>query len=437
MTQFNCNSTDHMPGQALKADAMARWIETEWMPRYPDLKLVTLFVPPAVAHHQVLTRFDRALPLAGRYTFEGGAPLDCDVFPRINRYTDNGDLTLRTGAYLYRFAAVDSDHGVEVALLAAFFTDEGHMVAVAGMPEDFLPAWSEFDTQCGRIASALDPLPKVRVIGGRLEAFQPTVDWEDVVLPADLKDELLKDVESFFSKGIDIYKRLKLKPFRKLLLAGVPGTGKTMLCSALAKWALERHYLVIYISSNDYSGAAFWKIEHALQIAADSDLPALILLEEMDAYVSDDDEKALVLNVLDGAEAKENEQGTLLVATTNYPEAIDERVLKRPGRLDRIFIIPETRSRANAEQMLQMYLGEFWRDEHAAVTKDLIGYPGAFIREVALYALTQMAYQDLDHLPLDLLERSYNRLLDQITAKDDFLTEQRRNGFGFVTQSAN
>ena len=56
-----------------------------------------------------------------------------------------------------------------------------------------------------------------------------------------------------------------------------------------------------------------------------------------------DEEKALVLNVLDGAEAKENAQGTMLIATTNYPEAIDERVLKRPGRLDRVFIVPEVR----------------------------------------------------------------------------------------------
>ena len=33
-----------------------------------------------------------------------------------------------------------------------------------------------------------------------------------------------------------------------------------------------------------------------------------------------------------------NSHGTLLIATTNYPDAIDERVMKRPGRLDRILL---------------------------------------------------------------------------------------------------
>jgi hypothetical protein len=80
--------------------------------------------------------------------------------------------------------------------------------------------------------------------------------------------------------------RRRLKPFRKLLLAGVPGTGKTMLCSALASWAIEQGLLVIYISSSqkwrdDEPAATFSKIQHALDLAANSAYPTLILLEEM------------------------------------------------------------------------------------------------------------------------------------------------------------
>jgi SpoVK/Ycf46/Vps4 family AAA+-type ATPase len=298
------------------------------------------------------------------------------------------------------------------------------------------PAWTAFTNICDTLAGALNPAPRVRIIGGSRASFEPKVGWEDIILPADLKDELIRDVESFFTKGIDIYRQLNLKPFRKLLLAGIPGTGKTMLCMALAKWALDREYLVIYISSNDYAGAAFWKIEEAISIASASDLPTLILLEELDAYVSDDDDKALVLNVLDGAEAEENDQGTLLIATTNYPEAIDERVLKRPGRLDRVFIIPEVRERDAAEKMLRHYLGAQWREDHIAIARELVGYPGAFIREVAIHALTQITFAGEDELTLARLDESFTRLLDQITAKDDFLTRYRDSGFGFVTETA-
>ncbi|HLA45240.1 MAG TPA: ATP-binding protein, partial [Aggregatilineales bacterium] len=250
-----------------------------------------------------------------------------------------------------------------------------------------------------------------------------------IVLPPTLKTELLEDVESFFGKGVQVYRRLKLKPFRKLLLAGVPGTGKTMLCSALAKWALKRRYLVVYVSSADERGATFEKIEEALRAAAEAKSPTLILLEEIDAYLQKKDEKSLVLNVLDGSESAINDKGTLLIATTNYPEAIDERILKRPGRLDRIYIVPETRNALDAEKMLRQYLGVMWREEHIEVADRLVGYPGAFIREGAIYALTRVAYDSLNEISVDLLHESFDRLRSQIEARDDFLTRQRDYGF--------
>jgi SpoVK/Ycf46/Vps4 family AAA+-type ATPase len=285
-----------------------------------------------------------------------------------------------------------------------------------------------------RLANALEPLHKVTIIGGRTASFVPTVNWDEVILPAKLKADLMDDVQSFFQKGIEVYKRLNLKPFRKLLLAGVPGTGKTMLCSALAKWAIEQGYLVIYVSSaarhpNDQRAATFGKIHRAVSVAAHSDHPTLILLEELDAYLHEE-EKALVLNVLDGSESSVNDKGTLLVATTNYPEAIDERILKRPGRLDRIFIIPETREHQDAEKMLRQYLGAMWRDEHTALVPRLIGYPGAFIREVAVYALTQVAYVDGTELSLELLEQPFKGLKEQIDARDDFLTRRGTMALG-------
>ena len=47
-----------------------------------------------------------------------------------------------------------------------------------------------------------------------------------------------------------------------------------------------------------------------------------------------------------------------------------------------------------------------------------------------------MAFADQDALSLALLEESFDRLLDQITAKDDFLTRHRDNGFGFVEKAS-
>ncbi len=411
-------------GVSLKLDVMAKWIETDWLPHRAEPDLITLWVVDAVVHDAVLGKFKRDFALPEDTRFTDANPIDCPVVVRVNEHLHTGEIAYRSGAFVYRFE--QGDKTVEVLVISARYTDDGRMISLACMPKSFIPVWTAYSAECERLLRAMNPEPKVMIIGGRTASFVPTTRWEEVILPETLKEDILHDVDTFFTKGIDVYKRLNLKPFRKLLLAGVPGTGKTMLCSALAAWALERSYLVIYISSADQMGATFGKIQQALHVASYSQVPTLILLEELDAFLHDR-EKALVLNVLDGSESSMNDKGTLLIATTNYPEAIDERVLKRPGRLDRIFIIPETRRREDAEKMLRMYLGTMWDDEHKALVARLVGYPGAFIREVAIYALTQVAYEDQEKLPLAILEKSYNSLKEQIDVRDDFLTKRGGN----------
>lgn len=414
-------------GQFLKRDALAYWIEETWIPSRAESDLFTLAVSESCVDDGVLERFSHEFALPDDFRYAGCTPTHCPIAVRIETQTWEGDPAVRTGAYLYHFKKTESDETVDLLVVGTNYTEQGHVLALACLPRSFSHVWVAFAQECERLKHALEPESRVVVIGGRMASFVPTIDWDEIILAPSLKQELMEDVRSFFTKGVEVYKRLNLKPFRKLLMAGVPGTGKTMLCSAMAKWALEQNYLVIYVSSADQHGAGFWKIEQALSVAARSQVPALIILEEIDAYLRPQ-EKALVLNVLDGAESALNDWGTLLITTTNYPEAIDERVLKRPGRLDRIFIIPETRSEEEAEQMLRRYLGGMWRDEHRAITANLVGYPGAFIREVAVYALTQVAYDDLPELSLDLLKRSFEGLKQQIETRDNFLRQKRPQG---------
>lgn len=425
----------------LKSDLIGQWIAQEWLAKYPDVEILTLWTADETVYQDVLAGWTADFKLAGDYSFDVPSVREvaCPVAVPLSSKDWEGALTHRAGAYVYRFVHTD-EPVVEVMVVSSHYTDSsGHILTLAAVPKSFVPAWHTFEIECRRIAHGIEPTNEVIIVGGRSNAFVPTVDWSDVILPDKLKGEIMDDVQSFFTRGIDIYKRLNLKPFRKLLLAGVPGTGKTMICSALAKWALEQKYVVIYVSSaskrqDEAYGSTFGKIQYALMIAASSAYPAMILLEELDAYLHEE-EKALVLNVLDGSESSTNDRGTLLISTTNYPEAIDERVLKRPGRLDRIFIVPEMRQHIDAEAMLRKYLGAVWNDEHALLVPQLVGYPGAFIREVAVYALTQMAYDDLTELSYAMLESSYRGLKEQIEARDDFL--KKRNGtLGLVPEGA-
>jgi hypothetical protein len=425
------NSCEPNTGKTLRSDQIAVWLEANWHVRFAHSNLIIVWSQTPCANDEVLHKINRA-ELFGGYRFIGYEALACDAVQSTKSLDDKGVIENQTGAFVLRFAPEQAGDVIEVAIVSTHYNDEEYYrVTLASIPHDFRQAWVAFAHECYRLAYAYEPENRVVVIGGRHDSFVPTVDWADVILPPTLKTDIMDDVQSFFRKGAQVYNRLKLKPFRKLLLAGVPGTGKTMLCNALAKWALQEKYLVIYISSaqkaqGDEYGSTFTKIQYALEVASSSAVPTLIILEELDAYLHDN-EKALILNVLDGSESSINPHGTLLISTTNYPEAIDERVLKRPGRLDRIFIIPEMKSEVDAGKMLQYYLGEYWRDEHHAVVPQLVGYAGAFIREMAIYALTQVAYDDLSHLSLELLQASFVGLKEQLATRDEFLKKREEN----------
>lgn len=415
-------------------ETINRWIDAAYIAEQSD-DMLKILSRMACCNLTALADIAPAFPVGDGLVYDGYEEVDCPVVSAFVTYRKEYP-THRTGALKFRFVReADSQPVFEVLLVSGWTSDEDvgvQMMVMACLPRQYVSQWLAFEQECHRIASsAITFREKVYVVGGAEDTFDAAVDWEDVYLPADLKESIMRDVDAFFEKGVAIYQRLKINPFRKLLLAGVPGTGKTMLCSALAKWAQGKDRFVIYVSGSNQFGAKFWKIHQALDMAAESNLPTIVIVEELDAYL-DEESKAQLLNVLDGSETPVNPKGTVMIATTNHPEIIDNRVLKRPGRLDRIFIIPELDDETSAEEMLRAYLGAEWREEHRTIVPRLLGQPAAFIREVALSALTVAAYQDMQELPLAVLEESLQSLLKQIEAKDDFLTAHKRAPIGLA-----
>ncbi|MBC7815048.1 MAG: ATP-binding protein [Burkholderiales bacterium] len=411
----------------MQYERLVQWATETWEARWPGREFVTIWASAEcsnmVAHRQIKA----GRKLRGRARYDGMEALDCPVIVPISDYGSRGKkmvLTATSGAYAFKFSDGDEDP-FEVIYASSYFDDDVQdLTAVALVPADKLETWAAFEFTCARaVRPRIRRRRDVYIIGGTDAFFDPNVDWDDVILPEDIKTELLEDIEAFFKKGVHIYRQLKLAPFRKLLLAGVPGTGKTMLCAAIARLAINEGRIVVYVSGTDRDGASFEKIQRALHAVTAARYPVLLVVEELDAYLRDDD-KARVLNVLDGIESPNNPQGALLLATTNYPEVIDERIAKRPGRLDRIFVIPTIQDSAHAEQMLRHYMADQWKDEHLAVVSQLIEQPGAFVREVALHARMLAAHDHRTEVTLDLLEQSVDSLLHQLRSGADFLARR-------------
>ena len=411
-------------------ETICRWLEES----SPDMaNQILLHVSDSCCNITVLDHIKADIDLEDGWHYVSYEESPCSAVPAFVTYY--ADLPAhRTGALRFHFANEDG-RTFEALVASNWISDQDvvmNMAVIASVAREHEAVWMRFAKECGRIgASAIPYQGKVYIIGGVENTFDTDVLWEDIYLPDTLKEDILHDIDSFFSKGVEIYQRLNIKPFRKLLFAGVPGTGKTMLCAAITHWGHQNGCFVIYVSGSNQHGAAFWKIHQALNMAASSAAPTIIIVEEFDAYL-DEDSKAQLLNVLDGSESPSNPYGTVLLATTNHPDQIDDRVLKRPGRLDRIFIIPEMNNEEDAERMLSKYLGKDWQPEHRSVVPDLVGKPGAFIREVALYALMTAAYKNLDVLPVEILRQSLDQLNNQIEAKDDFLTSHKRRSLGLM-----
>lgn len=397
------------------------WLHEHYIPQQSAEMMIAL-TKPACSNPTTLGFLEAGFDVGDGYGYAGHSTYDCEPVPTMTSYHDKKP-TRQTGGLLFRFEQPDGDSFE--ALMVSGWTDQSIVVC---LPKQYVDHWLNFEAECVRLSvSALSYRDQVYIVGGVEMAFDASVRWEDICLPGNLKESIRQDIDAFFEKGAAIYTRLNLKPFRKIMLAGVPGTGKTMLCAALARWALDKGRFVIYVSGSNAAGSSFWKIHQAIDMSARAHSPTIVIVEEIDAYLQGNT-KARMLNVLDGSETPMNPHGTLLIATTNHPEQIDNRVMKRPGRLDRIFIIPELSSEADAEKMLRQYLGEHWQDEHRVIVPNLVGHPGAFVREVALYALTSAAYEGLESLPVHILQNSLESLSDQIKSKDDFLRKQRPMG---------
>jgi energy-coupling factor transporter ATP-binding protein EcfA2 len=422
----------------MRYERLALWAQAEWAKRQGERPYQLLWASESCGNQLAQTRLKPRRRLRNNARYAGVDQVPCDQVIPISEYTVPGRKAVlgeSVGAFAFRFEHSSGDF--EVLYASSYYRDDDpNIVAVVLVPPDHMDVWVHFESLCNEAVRRPSRRQDVYIIGGTNAYFKPTVEWNEVILPQAIKNDLRSDMEAFFKDGVPIYQELNLAPFRKLLLVGPPGTGKTMLCAAMAKLALKRKRVVVYVSGADDDGASFHKIHHALNVVANAGYPVLLIVEEIDVYLRKDD-KARILNVLDGLESPNNPRGALLLATTNYPEVIDERIAKRPGRMDRILVIPPIQDEELAREMLEHYMGPQWQAEHVEVVPQLVGQTGAFVREIALHARMLAAHHHQRVVDLATLKQSVASLTNQMNTGDDLLPRRvigfgssRGNGFG-------
>jgi predicted AAA+ superfamily ATPase len=142
--------------------------------------------------------------------------------------------------------------------------------------------------------------------------------------------DILKDIDNFWNR-VDVYKKYNFIHKRGILMYGEPGCGKSGIIQLISQQIIKNDGIVINIKDEEdverftsFIGT-FRKIE--------PNRPLIVLLEDIDSLAGEGrSQTARLLNILDGVKQIE---GVVYIATTNYPEKLQERITNRPSRFDR------------------------------------------------------------------------------------------------------
>ena len=225
----------------------------------------------------------------------------------------------------------------------------------------------------------------------------PNVHWEDIGGLENVKEELREAVE-WPLKYPEAFMGLGITPPKGILLYGPPGTGKTLLAKAVANES-EANFIAIKGPEvlSKWVGESEKNLREIFRKARQA-APTVIFIDEIDAIaprrgtdvnrVTD----RLINQLLTEMDGIQENSGVVVIAATNRPDIIDPALL-RPGRFDRLILVPAPDEKARLEifkvHTRNVPLAEDVKLEELA--KKTEGYTGAdiaaVVREAAMLAM--------------------------------------------------
>jgi cell division protease FtsH len=235
--------------------------------------------------------------------------------------------------------------------------------------------------------------------------------FADVAGIDEVKGEL-DDVVDFLEHP-DVYRRMGAKMPRGVLLAGSPGTGKTLLARAVAG---EAGVPFFSASASEFIemivGVGASRVRE-LFAEARKVAPSIIFIDEIDtigrvrsagASVSGHDEREQTLNqILTEMDGFSGSEGVIVIAATNRADILDP-ALTRPGRFDRVVSVSPP-DRGGREAILRIHTREIPLAPDVDLTQVARTTPG-------------MTGADLANLANEAALLAVKRKQQQVTASD-------------------
>jgi len=231
--------------------------------------------------------------------------------------------------------------------------------------------------------------------------------------------DFLKKPERYFGSGAKIP--------RGALLAGAPGTGKTLLARAIAG---ESNVPFIQCSAANFVemfvGVGAKRVRELFEQAR-ANQPCIVFIDEIDAVgkkrsaggmPSNDEREQTINQLLTEMDGFDNETGIVVIAATNRVDILDDALL-RPGRFDRKIqvTLPSVQGR---RKILGVHARDKTLDDTvdlANIAKQTTGFSGADLANL-LNECAIRAVRDGDGIITnDIVENVYQRVV--VGAKGD------------------
>lgn len=146
------------------------------------------------------------------------------------------------------------------------------------------------------------------------------------ILPDSASKAVVEAIREFWGSE-EKYRKYNFTWKRGVLLWGPPGSGKTSTVQLIAQEVIKEGGIAVYVN-DPFMGAAGLELIRRIE----PNRPIVVMFEDLDAIIAHDKHKeAALLSLLDGELQIDN---IVFIATTNYPETLDKRIINRPSRFD-------------------------------------------------------------------------------------------------------
>lgn len=261
------------------------------------------------------------------------------------------------------------------------------------------------------------------------------ITFKDVAGCGEAKEELQEIIE--FLKNPAKFQKLGGKIPKGVLLAGAPGTGKTLMAKAVAGEAG-----VPFFSS---SGSEFVEMFVGVGASRVRDLfmqgrknaPCLLFIDEIDAVGrhrgaglgGGHDEREQTLNQLlvemDGFDTKE---GVIIIAATNRPDVLDPALL-RPGRFDRQVVVPPP-DLNDREEILKVHVKNIKvspKVDLKVLARRTPGFVGADLANLANEAALLAARKNQTEVDMKNFEEAIDRIIAGPQRKSRIISDKEKS----------